>query len=65
MMQLTRRYGSAFIQECDEPVHKLDAVNNAYADRLNYKTATGNIRNTVMTDHTLFTFPTAKAFTSG
>ena len=41
------------------PVNKLDA------DRLKYKTATGNIRNIVMTDHTLFTFPSAKTFTSG
>ena len=29
------------------------------------KTDTGNIPNTVMTDHILFTFPAAKAFTSG
>ena len=27
--------------------------------------ATGNIPNTVMTDHILFTFPAAKAFASG
>ena len=30
-----------------------------------YKTAIGNIPNTVMTNHTLFTFPVAKAFASG
>ena len=36
------------------PVHKFDAVNKAYADRIKYKTATGNIPNTVTTDHTLF-----------
>ena len=44
---------------------RLDAVNKAYADRIKYKIDTGNIPNTVMTDHTLFTFPTAKAFASG
>ena len=43
----------------------LDVVNKAYADRIKYKTATGNIPNTVMTDHTLFTFPPAKVFASG
>ena len=46
------------------PVNKLEAVNKAYADCIKYKTATGNIPNTVMTDHTLFTFPAAKAFAS-
>ena len=30
-----------------------------------YKISTGNIHNTVMTDHILFTFPAAKAFASG
>ena len=44
---------------------RLDAVNKAYADRIKYKTATGNIPNTVMTDHILFTFPAAKAYASG
>ena len=47
------------------PVHKFDAVNKAYADRMKYKTATGNIPNTVMTDRTLFILPAAKAFVSG
>ena len=47
------------------PINKLDAVSKAYADRIKYKTATGNISNTVMTDHTLFAFPAAKAFASG
>ena len=47
------------------PVNKFDAVNKAYADRIKYKTATGNIPNAVMTDQTLFTFPAAIAFTSG
>ena len=46
-------------------IDRLDVVNKAYADRIKYKRATGNIPNTVMTDHTLFTFPTAKAFASG
>ena len=49
------------------PVNKLDAVNNAYADRIKYSTTrpTGKIPNIAMTDHTLFTFPAAKAFASG
>ena len=64
-MQSTHRYGSSFNQECERPVNKLDAVNKAYVDRIKYKTATGNIPNIVMTDHTLFTFPAAKAFASG
>ena len=45
-------------------VNKFDAVNKACTDRIKYKTAIGNIPNTSMTDHTLFTFPAAKAFTS-
>ena len=32
---------------------KCDAVNKAYVDGIKYKTATGNIHNTVMKDHTL------------
>ena len=47
------------------PVDRLDAVNKVYADRIQFKIATGNIPNTVMTDHTLFTFRAAKAFASG
>ena len=46
-------------------VNKLDAINKAYSDRIKYKTVTGNIHNTVITDHTLFTFPAANAFASG
>ena len=46
-------------------VDRLDAVNKAYADRIKYKTASGNIPNTVLTDHILFTFSTGKAFDSG
>ena len=53
------------IKNVKNPVNKLDAVNNAYADRIKFKTATGNISNTVTTDHTLFIFPAAKAFASG
>ena len=53
------------IKHVMSPVNKLDEVNKAYADRIKYKTVTGNIPNTVMTDHTLFTFPAAKAFASG
>ena len=56
---------SHFIKYVKSPVNKLDAVNKAYVDRKKYKTATGNIPNTVLTDHTLITFPAAKAFASG
>ena len=37
------------------PIDRLDAVNKTYYDRIKYKTAIGNIPNTVMTDHILFT----------
>ena len=47
------------------PIDRLDAVNKAYADCIKYKTASGNIPNTVLTDHILFTYPTGKAFASG
>ena len=53
------------IRNVKNPVNKFVAVNKVYADRIKYKTATGNIPNTVMTDHTLFTFPAAKAFAGG
>ena len=53
------------IKNVKNPIDKLDAVNMAYADRMKYKTASGNIPNTVLTDHILFTFPTGKAFASG
>ena len=53
------------IKNVKNPADRLDAVNKAYADRIKYKIATGNIPNTVMTDHILFTFPAAKAFASG
>ena len=35
------------------------------SDRIKYKTASGNIPNTVSIDHILFIFPTGKAFASG
>ena len=53
------------INNVKNPADRLDAVNKAYADRIKYKTATDIISNTVMTDHTLFTFPSAKAFANG
>ena len=53
------------IKNVKNPIDRLDAVNKAYADRIKYKTASGNIPNTVLIDHTLFTFPTGKAFVSG
>ena len=53
------------IRNVKNPVNKLDADNKAYADRIKYIIATGNIPNTVRTDRTLFTFPAAKAFVSG
>ena len=52
------------IKNVKSQVNTFDAVNKAYADCIKYKTAIGNIPNTVMTHHTLFTFPTAKAFAS-
>ena len=57
--------GQYLIKNMKNPVNRFDAVNKAYVDRITYKTATGIIPNTVMSDHTLFTFPTAKAFSSG
>ena len=53
------------IKNVRNPIDRLDAVNKAYADRIKYKTASGNIPNTVLTHHILFTFPTGKAFASG
>ena len=48
------------IKNVKNPADRLDTVNKAYTDRIKYEIATGNISNTVMTDHTLFTFPAAK-----
>ena len=53
------------IKNVKNPIDRLDAVNKAYADRIKYKTDSGNIPNTVSIDHILFTFPTGKAFASG
>ena len=53
------------IKNVKNPVDRLDAVNKAYADRIRYKTASGNIPNTVLTDHILFTFSIAKPFATG
>ena len=53
------------IKNMKSPVHKLDAVNKAYVDRIKHKSATGTIPNTVRTDHTLFTFPATKDIISG
>ena len=53
------------IKNVKNPIDRLDAVNKTYANRIKYITASGNIPNTVLTDHILFTFPTGKAFASG
>ena len=53
------------IKNVKNAVDRLYAVNKAYADRIKYKTLTGNIPNTVMTDHILSIFPAAKAFSIG
>ena len=53
------------IKNVKNPADRLDAVNKAYADRMKHNIATGNIPNTVMNNHTLFTFPATKAFASG
>ena len=53
------------IKNVKSPVIKFDAVDRAYVHCIKYKSATGNIPNTLMTYHTLFTFPAAKDFMSG
>ena len=52
------------IKNVKNPTDSLDVINNYYAAGIKYKTATGNIPNTVITDHTLFTFSPAKDFAS-
>ena len=52
------------IKNVKNPVERFDAVNKAYVDRVKYKSFTGIIPNTVLTDHTLATFPDAKCFLS-
>ena len=56
---------SNFINNVKSPVNRLHEINKAYVDLIKYKTDTGIIPNTVTTDHTLFTYPTTKAFASG
>ena len=50
------------IKNVKNAIDRFDAVNKAYADRIKYKTASGNNHNTVLRDHMLFTFPSRKAF---
>ena len=45
-------------------VARFDAVNKAYVDRVKYKSFTGIIPNTDLTDHTLVTFRDARGFLS-
>ena len=54
-----------FIKNVKNPVNILDAVNKAYVYHIKYKTTTGMIPKTAITDHTLFTFCAGKAFASG
>ena len=56
------QFNQHLINNVMNPAVRLDAVNKAYADRIKYKIATGN---TILTDHTVFKFPAAKAFGSG
>ena len=48
------------IKNVKNPGERFDAVNKAYVDRVKYKSFTGIISNTVLTDLTLVTFPDAK-----
>ena len=48
------------IKNVKNPIDRLYAVNKAYGDRIKYKTPSGNIPNTVLRDHILFTFPLGK-----
>ena len=52
------------IENVKSPVNKFDVVNKAYVDRTKFKSASGTIPNTVLTDHTLFTIPDEKGFIS-
>ena len=52
------------IKNVKNPVERFEAVNKAYVDRVKYKSFTGIIPNTVLTDHTLVAFPDAKGFLS-
>ena len=46
------------IANLKNPIDRLEAFNKAYTDRIKYKTASGNIHNTVLRDHILSTFST-------
>ena len=48
------------IKNVKNPFDRLDAVNKAYADRIKYKTASGNIPNTVLTTIYSSHFPLGK-----
>ena len=50
------------IKNVKNPVERFDAVIKAYVDSVKYKSCTGIIHNTVLTDHTLVTFSDAKGF---
>ena len=52
------------IKNVKNPVERFDAVNKAYVDSVKYKSFTGIIPNTVLTDHILIPFPDAKGFLS-
>ena len=52
------------LKNVKNPVERFDAVNKAYVDRVKYKSFTGIIPNTVLTDHTLVSFPDVKGFLS-
>ena len=50
------------IKNVKNPVERFDAVNKVYVDRVKYKSFTGIIPSTVLTDHTLVSFPDAIGF---
>ena len=52
------------IKNVKNPVERFDAVNKAYVERVKYKSFTGIIPNTVLTDHTLVSFPDANGVLS-
>ena len=50
------------IKNVKNPVDRLDAVNKAYSERIKYKTASGNIPNTVLTDHNILHISHCESF---
>ena len=52
------------IKNVKDTIDRLDAVNKAYVDHAKYKSFTDIIPSTVLTDHTLITFPDTKCFLS-